>query len=163
MALLSWVLLDAGIQAIANTGWKVMENLNNQNMDLFLNQCQKQEVSADLVLAQHMIGDLEALLKDARKEIDVLKTENATLKADRTDYETAYNKVMSEHCGVDEWHCSCVPFLRQEIERLKAVLTEISDMDFDKNQKYSDDDFYSGAPKFIESVLKARKVLGRTV
>ena len=31
-----------------------------------------------------------------------------------------YIRVMKEECAGDEVHCTCVPFLRQEIERLRA-------------------------------------------
>ena len=42
------------------------------------------------------------------------------LRADMREWQEAATKSYGECCGTDERHCTCVPLLRVEIERLRA-------------------------------------------
>ena len=51
---------------------------------------------------------LESSLAEAREEIEATRE--------------AHKVVMAEKCADDEVHCTCVPFLRDEIERLREFV-----------------------------------------
>lgn len=65
---------------------------------------------------------LRAELASARAENHRLRAEVAALRDWKHDIEDDTRLVMTEVCQLDEWHCSCVPHLRREIERLRSVL-----------------------------------------
>jgi len=53
-----------------------------------------------------------------------LRKENERLMAELAERDAWHRAVMDETCGYDEKHCTCVPLLRREIEKLRAALTE---------------------------------------
>jgi hypothetical protein len=38
------------------------------------------------------------------------------------DITDTYKEVMNEKCSADEMHCTCVPFLRDEIKQLRKII-----------------------------------------
>ncbi len=44
------------------------------------------------------------------------------LRAELADIHDQHRRVMSEKCPTDEVHCTCVPVLRREVERLERAL-----------------------------------------
>ena len=44
----------------------------------------------------------------------------AELEAELADIHETHREIMAEECAPDEMHCTCVPVLRAEVERLKA-------------------------------------------
>lgn len=56
-------------------------------------------------------------------EICQMEQERDGLKAELSDIKAAYDKSINSPCP-DEHHCTCVPALRQEVERLKAELAK---------------------------------------
>lgn len=67
----------------------------------------------DLSLALHACG-----IKD--KEI-------AVLREYKQDIEAQFRMIMDEKCPKDELHCTCVPFLRIEVEKLTQKLSLYQD------------------------------------
>ena len=61
--------------------------------------------------------ELAAMRERADERIEQLEAELAEIRA-------AHAKVMSEACPADERHCSCVPFLRAELARVRTELDE---------------------------------------
>lgn len=53
-----------------------------------------------------------------------LEAENERLRAELAEIAETYRRIMDEPCG-DEQHCTCVPVLRTENERLRTALREI--------------------------------------
>lgn len=51
---------------------------------------------------------------------------NAELREQLADIQGAHEAVISEKCGKDEMHCTCVPFLRREIKALKEQLAAVT-------------------------------------
>jgi len=52
-------------------------------------------------------------------EAGALVAEVERLRERIADFEDDFRKVTSETCAPDERHCSCVPHLRAEVERLR--------------------------------------------
>lgn len=67
-------------------------------------------------------GPLQKLAK-AEAERDAAITERAQVVAELTDIKASYRATVDGPCAPDEQHCSCVPALRAEVERLKATLS----------------------------------------
>lgn len=59
-------------------------------------------------------------------QISMLKGENERLTKYIEDYEDDTRKVLADECAPDEKHCTCVPVLRAENERLKNKLMDIN-------------------------------------
>ena len=57
----------------------------------------------------------------AREENEALRTVNERLRNELAVITEQHVRVMSETCPTDERHCTCVPILRREIERLQGV------------------------------------------
>ena len=57
---------------------------------------------------------------DAAGDGDTWREACQRLEAELSDRDAWHRAVMSEGCDKDEWHCTCVPPLRREIERLRA-------------------------------------------
>lgn len=55
-----------------------------------------------------------------RQENELLRLEITQLKGSLADIADAQKVILSEQCAQDEQHCTCVPVLRAEMERLKA-------------------------------------------
>ena len=47
------------------------------------------------------------------------KDEVAQLEAELEEHDAYYKKIINEECATDEIHCTCVPALRAENERLR--------------------------------------------
>lgn len=62
--------------------------------------------------------DIRAALAD----LDTARAEAAALRARIADYEDDHRAVVAGQCAQDERHCSCVPHLRREVERLTENL-----------------------------------------
>ena len=58
--------------------------------------------------------------------IKVLQAQVAKLQAEVEEWHEQQRHVMDERCG-DEEHCTCVPELRLEVERLREALDKIND------------------------------------
>lgn len=68
------------------------------------------------------IGRYMGLVQDqSLTRIEQLVDENAALRAELEDYRETYRRVLAEACAPDERHCTCVPALRMEIERLQQA------------------------------------------
>ena len=53
-------------------------------------------------------------------DLDTARAEVAALRARIADYEVDHRAVVAGLCASDERHCSCVPHLRREVERLRS-------------------------------------------
>lgn len=53
-----------------------------------------------------------------------MRLEMATAKDALKDWQDYQRQVVHERCASDEEHCTCVPALRLEIERLRATIAE---------------------------------------
>lgn len=60
--------------------------------------------------------------KIAETAVDWHLSQTADLRRQLADWQDASKKVMSEKCPPDERHCTCVPYLRKEIDSLKQQL-----------------------------------------
>lgn len=54
-------------------------------------------------------------------ERDALRDERDELKQTLNEWSDQYTMVVSGKCPPDEYHCACVPALREEIIRLRAM------------------------------------------
>jgi len=82
-----------------------------------------EEDGYDILYRKYIGGS--ALVKKYRQKITALRTENERLKDELSAIAEAHKQVMSEQCAPDEKHCTCVPILRQENERLRADKREL--------------------------------------
>lgn len=74
------------------------------------------------------LADYNALVA----ERDALRDERDELLIERAEAVEVHSRIMAEKCPPDEQHCTCVPALRAEIERLKAALRSwVDDYDHD--------------------------------
>ena len=71
------------------------------------------------------ISEIEQL-KNELARIAALEKENKELSDYKADVENATKCAMDEKCDCDERHCSCVPLLRAEVERLKELNEELT-------------------------------------
>jgi len=71
---------------------------------------------------QNLVTIYEEAEPKYRSERDVLKAENARLLETLDYYSEDYKKIINEECPTDEKHCSCVPVLRQELEKSMELL-----------------------------------------
>ena len=67
----------------------------------------------EVIILRRQTERLAAFLAAAEEERDRLRVRVE-------DFEDDFRKVTSETCAPDERHCSCVPYLRREIARLRA-------------------------------------------
>lgn len=65
------------------------------------------------------LKDAAAITRELLRELETLTKDRDELKALHDDWKEGYIAVMLEKCPPDEQHCTCVPELRREIERLK--------------------------------------------
>ncbi len=59
---------------------------------------------------------------DARDHVHELEVEVERLKVELADWHSSASQIMAEPCRDNEVHCTCVPALRKEIERLNDFL-----------------------------------------
>jgi Asp-tRNA(Asn)/Glu-tRNA(Gln) amidotransferase C subunit len=73
------------------------------------------------------IDDLTDDLATARELRDVCKNlaEVRQLVDEVADWRDTQKRIMAEDCAPDEQHCTCVPVLRREIERLRDALASV--------------------------------------
>lgn len=57
--------------------------------------------------------------------INEQQTEIIRLRAELAERDEAHRCIIAEPCAPDEHHCTCVPALRAEIERLRTVLKAV--------------------------------------
>ncbi len=72
-----------------------------------------------------------ALVQERRElsqEVTKLKAENIKLINTLNDWSDQYTMVVSGKCPPDEYHCACVPVLREELGRLQTALKVIGDV-----------------------------------
>ena len=62
-------------------------------------------------------------IKRLQVENEQLQVENEQLRAYKADIENATTGAMDESCDANERHCTCVPLLRAEINRLQEQHT----------------------------------------
>lgn len=71
------------------------------------------------------VREREQTWRDAQGETEAdlatVIAERDSLRAELDDYKRDHAQVMAERCASDEKHCSCVPHLRAEVEKLRAV------------------------------------------
>jgi len=85
-------------------------------------------------MSEQMRADLERLARRdgciaagwALTEIERLQVENQKLHAELHERNEQHRRVIESPCP-DEQHCTCVPILRREIERLKAEKQRLSE------------------------------------
>jgi hypothetical protein len=65
-------------------------------------------------------------MEAAQNRIRELEAENEALTEESDEGNNYYRRVVSEQCAPDELHCTCVPALRKEIERLQRIEVEYS-------------------------------------
>ena len=54
-----------------------------------------------------------------------LEADVKRLEEDAADAQQVHEEILTEPCdGPNEWHCSCVPHLRQEVERLRYIISQ---------------------------------------
>lgn len=70
-------------------------------------------------------AELEALRIKRRDEVVALTKRSNTLVEKLHDIEESYRQVVHGKCAGDEVHCSCVPALRREIDRLNGRIEEL--------------------------------------
>jgi len=65
-------------------------------------------------------------LSSAIKHCEELRRRNAELERELADIKASYRNILAEPCESDDRvHCTCVPALRSENERLRDALEEI--------------------------------------
>lgn len=62
-----------------------------------------------------------------------LDLELEELREWKADIEESWQRIMKEQCPSDERHCTCVPFLRMEIAKLREVIKYTLDIDRRQN------------------------------
>lgn len=65
--------------------------------------------------------EIAVYMAESADLIAQLRRDLADFCADRDDDVIEFRRIMDEKCPDDEWHCTCVPRLRKEIQRLFAV------------------------------------------
>lgn len=65
------------------------------------------------------IKKLQAEIIKLKYELLDVEKENISLQENLNDISDTHSNVMNEKCWPDERHCTCVPFLRTEIDKLK--------------------------------------------
>jgi hypothetical protein len=81
---------------------------------------EREESNANI--RQAIIAGVKKANDILHKELAEARQEIADLRDAETEYAEAYGSVIAEQCPTDEKHCTCVPFLRVEISRLKTEL-----------------------------------------
>jgi len=64
----------------------------------------------------------EWLIEEAEKRIRALRAERDALEARLDEIAEQQRIIMAEPCDASQRHCTCVPVLRREVERLRAAL-----------------------------------------
>ena len=62
------------------------------------------------------------------------QVENEELKEESDNFDKICKMVIEEKCPSDELHCTCVPILRMEIDRLKEKVKELENTLKDKDK-----------------------------
>lgn len=70
------------------------------------------------------VQELSWSAKDWRHLLEAERAKVSDLQEWLDDYENEARRIMNEECAPDERHCSCVPALKAEMERLRKVATE---------------------------------------
>lgn len=60
-----------------------------------------------------------------RKKVEALEAENAALRFELDDLNDYYRTVVDDLGADDEEHCTCVPALRREIDRLRGIVAAV--------------------------------------
>ena len=64
-------------------------------------------------------------MTDWQKRCEYLKTKIKALEFYKDDIENATRMALDERCSLDQKHCTCVPLLRFEIDRLQAANADL--------------------------------------
>lgn len=67
----------------------------------------------------------------ANTDQEAWKEQAERAQARLDEYEETARRILAEDCAPDEKHCTCVPALRAEIERLKKKIAELEDLVWD--------------------------------
>jgi DNA-binding CsgD family transcriptional regulator len=60
------------------------------------------------------------------QQVQDLRTDLSNAREQLADIQGAHEAVISDKCGKDEMHCTCVPFLRREIKETKEQLAAVA-------------------------------------
>ena len=112
----SWVMANAMQSRRPEFGAMIYEALGE--LDQLRRDFALLQVSQATVVAE--IGKLRHELEKARAEV-------ADLEEERAEAVELHSRILSEQCPTDEYHCTCVPTLRAEIERLRGMLSTYID------------------------------------
>jgi regulator of replication initiation timing len=67
-----------------------------------------------------MSNDLLHEIERLNKVVEDLQSERDELLAECAEAVEVHSRIMAEKCPSDEYHCTCVPALREELAALKA-------------------------------------------
>jgi len=85
--------------------------------------------AASLLSGATRFRDIQEKLADAAPDLladrATMAGEIERLQARLSDCEDDARRVLADECAPDEAHCSCVPHLRREIERLRSLLCAV--------------------------------------
>jgi len=83
-----------------------------------------------------LVSDYHALefgIMSMRNDYETLRAERDALLQEREEAVEIHSRIMSEECPSDEYHCTCVPALRQELAEMKterdALKAEIENLE----------------------------------
>jgi len=100
---------------------------NKQSLKFYIT---KNRLLEDELISSESIrkAEKEILIKEIEKNklletelVDVEK-ENKSLQENLNDISDTHSNIINEKCWPDEKHCTCVPFLRIEIDKLKKKI-----------------------------------------
>jgi len=91
-----------------------------ENLD---RQLDAKEAENQRLLSQ--AGELTGLLAQSQSQLLAAKAENQRLRAWKGDVMNATRAALEESCDANEVHCSCVPLLRAENQRLREACEKI--------------------------------------
>ena len=78
-------------------------------------------------------AEYDDLLNMYEKDTETLRAELDALLQEREEAAEIHSRIMSEECPSDEYHCTCVPALRQELAEMKterdALKAEIENLE----------------------------------
>ncbi len=82
------------------------------------------------------MDQMDDQLSSTRNTLRRITSERDALLAKRAEAVDIYSRIMEETCPSDEYHCTCVPVLREEIEKLNKCLHSEAVMTNEMQSKY---------------------------
>lgn len=125
----------------------------NAEIDRMLQE--EENTMAETLYDKYMADQEFAAMMKHEDEVMMLTERIAYLEAQLSDIAEAHEQVLSEKCPSNEVHCTCVPYLRQEVKDLQAENAELKT----KNRELENHIVLEGSiSEWIEAALSGENV-----